>query len=201
MRIQNESSGVKDLPDLHPRSHFLPTSLTALPIMLRLLFIGLIAISSQGTCAFSPTGPLQRSPARGTTMEMSAAHEVNRRTMFANAAAAAAAFVAPSSSFALNTIPADNEIVKEQLTVVTKLDVNNAAVADYMMFPGMYPTIAGKIANNGPYKNLRDVYKMKLLSKAEKAKIKEYEKEMTATPPTGLDTMRGRDPYRRSFNK
>ena len=55
--------------------------------------------------------------------------------------ATAEVVVAPAS-----TIPADNEIVKEQRTVVDKLDVNNSAVADYMMFPGMYPTIGGKIA-------------------------------------------------------
>jgi DNA uptake protein ComE-like DNA-binding protein len=103
--------------------------------------------------------------------------------------------------FALNSIPADNEIVKEQRTVVEKLDINNAAVADYMQFPGMYPTIAGKISNNGPYASLNDVYKLKVLSKAEVSKIKEYAKEFAATPSTGLDTMRGRDPYRRSFNK
>ena len=43
----------------------------------------------------------------------------------------------------------DNEIVKEQRTVVNKLDINNAPVADYMEMPGMYPKIGGKIANNG----------------------------------------------------
>jgi hypothetical protein len=63
------------------------------------------------------------------------------------------------------------------------------------------PTIAGKISNNGPYDSFNDVYKLKLLSKAEKRKIKEYESEFTATPSTGLDTMRGRDPYRRRLNK
>ena len=103
--------------------------------------------------------------------------------------------------FALNSIPADNEIVKEHRTVVGKIDINNAPVSDYMQFPGMYPTIAGKISNNGPYASLNDVYKLKVLSKAELSKIKEYAKEFTATPSTGLDTMRGRDPYRRSFNK
>lgn len=107
----------------------------------------------------------------------------------------------PALALALDTIPADNEIIKEQRTVVDKLDINNAAVADYMKFPGMYPTIGGKIANNGPYGSMKDVYKLKLLSKAEINKIKEYEKEFTATPFSGLDTMRGRDPYRRSFNQ
>ena len=31
--------------------------------------------------------------------------------------------------------------------------------------------------------------------------IKKYDSKLTATPATGLDTLRGRDPYRRSFNK
>lgn len=113
--------------------------------------------------------------------------------------ATAAAVVQPALS--LDTFPADNEIVKEQRTVVDKLDVNNAPVADYMEFPGMYPKIAGKIANNGPYASVKDVYKLKILSKDEINKIKEYENKLTATPSTGLDTLRGRDPYRRSFNK
>ena len=104
--------------------------------------------------------------------------------------------VAPSSSQV-----EDNEIVKEQRTVVDKLDINNAAVADYMEFPGMYPKIGGKIANNGPYKSVKDIYNIKGLSKSEIAQIKKFESKLTATPATGLDTLRGRDPYRRSFNK
>ena len=110
--------------------------------------------------------------------------------------ATAEVVVAPAS-----TIPADNEIVKEQRTVVDKLDVNNSAVADYMKFPGMYPTIGGKIANNGPYASVKDVYKSGKLSEAEIKVIKKYESKLTATPATGLDTLRGRDPYRRAFNQ
>ena len=37
------------------------------------------------------------------------------------------------------------------------------------------------------------------LSSGEKATLKKYEGKLTATSPTGLDTMRGRDPYRRAF--
>ena len=90
---------------------------------------------------------------------------------------------------------------KWQRTATDKLDINNCAVVDYMQLPGMYPTIGGKIANNGPYGSVKDVYKLKMLSKAEIKQIKEYESKLTATPSTGLDTLRGRDPYRRSFNK
>lgn len=126
---------------------------------------------------------------------------VDRRTAVVTAAAtAAAALLGPQLAGALSSIPADNEIVKEQQAVTDKLDVNNAPVANYMQLPGMYPTIAGKIANNGPYGSVNDIFKLTSLSSQEKATIKKYQSELTATTPTGMDTMRGRDPYRRSFN-
>ena len=130
----------------------------------------------------------------------------NRRDILKKSFAVSSLFIAAvvtptSPSHALNRYPADNEIIKEQRTVVSKLDINNAPVADYMQYPGMYPTIGGKIANNGPFASLKEVYKLQLLSNAEKATIKKYEMALTATPATGLDTMRGRDPYRRSFNR
>jgi hypothetical protein len=176
-------------------------------MMIYLFFLGLIASASlQGTSAFSPAPRLQQQRTAAevisTTMDMKApSSDVDRRTVLTTAAAALLLGAAPSSSLALDTIPADNEIIKEQRTVTDKLDINNAPVADYMQFPGMYPTIGGKIATNAPYKSLKEVYKLNNLSAAEKSKIKEYESELTATASKGLDTMRGRDPYRRSFNK
>ena len=116
--------------------------------------------------------------------------------VFVEPAVAESVTVAP-----LAGTPQDNEIVKEQRQVPDKLDINNSAVADYMQYPGMYPNIGGKIANNGPYASVKDVYKLKILSKAEQDTIKKYESKLVATPATGLDTLRGRDPYRRSFNK
>ena len=160
-------------------------------MMLRAIVVGLVAIGA--TSAFSP-GVSVRQRVR---TELSA--EMDRRTALANVAFAAL-LGAPAAASALNTFPADNEIVKEQRTVVGKLDINNAAVADYMQYPGMYPTIGGKIANAGPFAKVQDVYKIKGLSKAEIGKIKEFEKMLTATPATGLDPLRGRDPYRTSFN-
>jgi hypothetical protein len=170
-------------------------------MLLRLLLITCLTTTALlKASAFGPActkSPNSRSlAAEISRMEMSVS--VNRRTLFANAITAAALLSTAPASFALNSMPADNEIVKEQRTVTGKLDVNNAAVADYMKYPGLYPNIGGKIANNGPYKKVTDVYKF--LSTAEKKKLKEYASELTATPATGLDTMRGRDPYRRSFN-
>lgn len=159
------------------------------------------SISYQAS-AFSPL--FQTTPAVVRTKALS--EQVGRRAFFANTVATAVSAVvlvgsSAPAAFALNTVPADNEIVKEQRTIVEKLDVNNAAVADYMKFPGLYPKIGGVISNNGPYGSVKDVFKLKELSKDEKSKLKKYESELTATSATGLDTMRGRDPYRRSFNE
>ena len=100
----------------------------------------------------------------------------------------------------LKGTPTDDEIVKESRQVTDKIDINNAPVADYMQLPGMYPTLGGKIANGGPYASVKDIYKLKNLSDGDIKQIKKYESKLTATPATGLDTLRGRDPYRRSFN-
>ena len=66
---------------------------------------------------------------------------------------------APSAS-ALSNEPAANEVVPGQTSSVQigALDVNNSPVADYMQYPGLYPTVAGKVASHGPYKNVKDVY-------------------------------------------
>jgi hypothetical protein len=160
--------------------------------------------------AFSPAPIATTTTTRQQSMTMALMatekNTVERRAVLANMAAAVwfgttlSSLSSPPPALALNNIPSDNEIVKEQRTVVNQLDVNNAPVADYMKYPGLYPTIAGKIASHGPYQSFSDVYKLSMLSNEEKAKIKFYEKEFTATPATGLDILRGRDPYRRSFN-
>ena len=45
-----------------------------------------------------------------------------------------------------------------------KVDLNNANVRVYARFPGMYPTVAGKIVSHGPYKAVGDVYSIPGLS-------------------------------------
>ena len=64
---------------------------------------------------------------------------------------------APLAS-ALGGVPADNEVVAGQASQRGVVDVNNSPVADYMQFPGLYPTVAGKVATHGPYKKVKDVY-------------------------------------------
>jgi photosystem II PsbU protein len=64
------------------------------------------------------------------------------------------------------------------------VDVNNANVRVYLKMPGLYPTVAGKIVSNGPYKSVGDLYNIPGLSGAEKDLIKKYESRFTAFPPS-----------------
>jgi photosystem II PsbU protein len=54
---------------------------------------------------------------------------------------------------------------------------------DYKQLPGMFPHAAGQIASHGPYKSIKDVYKIKTLTKNDKEVIKYYEKFFTVNPP------------------
>jgi photosystem II PsbU protein len=50
--------------------------------------------------------------------------------------------------------------------------------------PGLYPTVAGKITSNGPYKAVSDLYNIQGLSGAEKDLIKKYESRFRVTAPS-----------------
>jgi len=64
------------------------------------------------------------------------------------------------------------------------VDINNANVRVYLKMPGLYPTIAGKIVSNGPYKSVGELYQISGLSGAEKDMLKKYESRFTALPPS-----------------
>ena len=49
--------------------------------------------------------------------------------------------------------------------------------------PGLYPTVAGKIVTNGPYKSVGELYSIPGLTSAEKDLIKKYESRFTALSP------------------
>jgi len=158
----------------------------------------ILTIMALRAFSFSPTISTKCKTSTTTSLEMAA---VDRRTALATGASLLLVSGVITPAFSLNNIPADNEIVKEQRQVPNKLDVNNSPVGDYMKYPGLYPTIGGKIANNGPYKSIDEALNLKLLTATEKAQLMKYKSEFVATPPTGLDTLRGRDPYRASFNQ
>jgi len=56
-----------------------------------------------------------------------------------------------------------------------KIDLNNANVRAYLKVPGMYPNLAGKVASQGPYKTVADVYSIPGLSGKEKDVLKSNE--------------------------
>lgn len=56
-----------------------------------------------------------------------------------------------------------------------KVDLNNANIRAYLKMKGMYPTIASKIVNNGPFKSVSEVYNIPGLSGAEKEILKNNE--------------------------
>ncbi|CEM11926.1 unnamed protein product [Vitrella brassicaformis CCMP3155] len=64
-----------------------------------------------------------------------------------------------------------------------KIDLNNANVRVYQRLPGMYPTLGAKLAKNGPYQNVKDVYSIKGLSEREKELLKKYESDFVVLQP------------------
>ncbi|MGA0997315.1 MAG: photosystem II complex extrinsic protein PsbU, partial [Vulcanococcus sp.] len=43
-----------------------------------------------------------------------------------------------------------------------KIDLNNCSVRRFQAFPGMYPTLAGKIVLGGPYNTVDDLFSLDL---------------------------------------
>lgn len=63
------------------------------------------------------------------------------------------------------------------------VDINNANVRAFMKYPGLYPTLAGKIATNGPYASVGDLQKIPGLTEHQKELLKKYEPNMVALRP------------------
>lgn len=86
---------------------------------------------------------------------------------------AAAAAVVAASPMAANAVR-DYENVG-LLGGAETVDINNANVRVYLKMPGMYPNAAGKIAANGPYNSVSEIYNIPGLTSEEKAVMKKYE--------------------------
>ncbi|MDA0268107.1 MAG: photosystem II complex extrinsic protein PsbU [Cyanobacteria bacterium] len=65
----------------------------------------------------------------------------------------------------------------------SKLDINNANVQAFTKYPGLYPTIAGKIVQNAPYESIDELLAIPGLSDREKALIEDNMDEFAITPP------------------
>ena len=63
-----------------------------------------------------------------------------------------------------------------------KVDLNNSSVRRFQSFPGMYPTLAGKIVLGGPYSSVDDVLDLDLTDR-QRELFNKYKANFTVTPP------------------
>ena len=146
------------------------------------LFI--IATAMSIATAFAPT------PAFKTKVVVSPTElAVSRRdvilTGLLTAAAPMAANAKQKRAMGASTTFFDDSLVNEPAQQHTgdKLDINSAFVDEYKAFPGFFPHAAGQIASNGPYKSVKDIYKIDGLTENDKAVFKKYEGELSVNPP------------------
>ena len=64
-----------------------------------------------------------------------------------------------------------------------KVDLNNSSVRRFQQFPGMYPTMAGKIVLGGPYESVDDVLSLDLTERQQEL-FEKYRDNFTVTPPS-----------------
>lgn len=61
------------------------------------------------------------------------------------------------------------------------IDVNNMVAVEFSIYPGLYPTIAGKLVKRGPFNTMKDMYAA-LDSDAERSNLRTYEKGIVIFP-------------------
>ena len=64
-----------------------------------------------------------------------------------------------------------------------KVDLNNSSVRRFQQFPGMYPTMAGKIVLGGPYDSVDDVLSLDLTER-QKELFSKYRDNFVVTAPS-----------------
>jgi len=64
-----------------------------------------------------------------------------------------------------------------------KVDLNNSSVRRFQQFPGMYPTLAGKIVLGGPYDSVDDVLNLDLTDR-QKELFSKYRDNLVVTAPS-----------------
>ena len=84
--------------------------------------------------------------------------------------------VAPTAQAADLRNVADDKIAERG----DKIDLNNCSVRRFQAFPGMYPTLAGKIVLGGPYSSVDDLLKLDLTPR-QKELVEKYKDNFTVT--------------------
>jgi photosystem II PsbU protein len=85
--------------------------------------------------------------------------------------------LAPSAQAAELRNRADDKIAERG----DKVDLNNSSVRRFQDFPGMYPTLAGKIVLGGPYASVDDVLNLDLTDR-QRELFNKYKDNFTVTP-------------------
>jgi photosystem II PsbU protein len=73
-----------------------------------------------------------------------------------------------------------------------KIDVNNANVRAYLKYPGFYPSLAGIIVSNGPYKSTSEIAELPGITPAMKETLSKFKDNLVALEPAPeyqLDTI------------
>jgi hypothetical protein len=127
--------------------------------------------------AFAPKAQLHRTK---TSIEA-----ISRRDALLSGASALIIGIGslPQPSMAFSQQLDEREIEPSQMPTDGKFDLNNSFIGEYKQLRGMFPHAAGKIASNGPYKQVADIYKIPDLTENDKKLFKKYEKEFTVNPP------------------
>ncbi|MGL6132640.1 MAG: photosystem II complex extrinsic protein PsbU [Prochlorococcaceae cyanobacterium] len=85
--------------------------------------------------------------------------------------------LAPTAQAAELRNSADDKIAERG----DKVDLNNSSVRRFQAFPGMYPTLAGKIVLGGPYESVDDVLSLDLTDR-QRELFNKYKENFTVTP-------------------
>jgi photosystem II PsbU protein len=67
-----------------------------------------------------------------------------------------------------------------------KIDLNNTHVRAFRKYPGMYPTLAGKIVQNAPYQKVEDILDIPGLSDHQKELLQANLDKFTVTDPSDV---------------
>ena len=63
------------------------------------------------------------------------------------------------------------------------IDGSDPSQGEYMSLQGMFPHAAGKIASNGPYQSVSEIYKIPELTDHDREMFKKYEHLFAVNPP------------------
>jgi photosystem II PsbU protein len=82
----------------------------------------------------------------------------------------------------------ENEADAKILEAAGKVDLNNTNIRAFLDYPGLYPTLAGKVIAGAPYERVEDVLKLSGLSERQSSTLKKYLDKFTVTEPSSALT-------------